>query len=63
MELATMKPRMRNKDKRKSVTIAMPPALLRQVDQIAADAQRSRSNIICEALRLVIRAATTKAAE
>jgi metal-responsive CopG/Arc/MetJ family transcriptional regulator len=46
-----MSKRKLNKDKRKSVGIAMPPQLLRQIDLYATNVDRSRSNVICEALR------------
>jgi metal-responsive CopG/Arc/MetJ family transcriptional regulator len=41
----------RNKDKRKSVGIAMSPQLLRRIDLYVEETERSRSNVICEALR------------
>jgi metal-responsive CopG/Arc/MetJ family transcriptional regulator len=40
-----------NKHKRKTVSVAMPPALIRQLDLYADKAVRSRSNIICELIR------------
>jgi metal-responsive CopG/Arc/MetJ family transcriptional regulator len=50
MRMQAMK-KKRNKDKRKSVGVTMPPQLLRRIDLLATKVDRSRSNVICEALR------------